>query len=112
MSDSTRDVNESAVKDYALECSKQFRAGKFKRVGADFMDEVKADVESVVRGLRTKYSAGMHPPLHIKTGECPRFATGNLMDKFEAEVNEAIARIIQGKVQAQPSVGQTLGRTR
>lgn len=110
---STRDVNESAIKDYALVCSVKFRAGKFKRVGSEFMDEVKADVEAVVRSLRTKYSAGVHAPLYTQDGQvCPKFATGNLLDKFEREVNEAVARIVQAKVQAQPSCGQTLSRTR
>lgn len=112
--DTTRLINESAIKDYALECSKRFRAGKFKRVGTDFMDEVKADVEAFVRQLRTKYTTPVHGPLYmlINGGECPKFATGNLIDKIEKEVNEAIGRIVQCKVQAQPSVGQTLGRTR
>jgi hypothetical protein len=109
---STRDVNESAIKEYALKCSAKFRAGKFKRVGSEFMDEVKADVEAVVRSLRTKYTPPIHAPLYIAEGQCPSFATGNLMAKFEAEVNEAIARIIQSKVQVQPSCGQTLSRTR
>lgn len=110
----TREINESAVKDYALECSKRFRAGKFTRVGTDFMDEVKADVEAFVRSLRTKYTTPVHGPLYMLTGseECPKFATGNLMDKIEKEVNEAIARIVQSKVQIQPTRGVTLDRTR
>jgi hypothetical protein len=111
--DNTRLVNESAIKEYALKCSAKFRAGKFKRVGSEFMDEVKADVEAAVRHLRGKYTTPVHEPLYTQDGhECPKFATGNLLDKFEREVNEAIARIVQAKVQAQPSCGQTLSRTR
>lgn len=109
-----REINESAVKDYALECSKRFRAGKFTRVGSDFMDEVKADVEAFVRSLRSKYTTPVHGPLYmlIDGGECPSFATGNLVEKVEKELNEIIARIVQSKVQAQPTRGVTLDRTR
>jgi hypothetical protein len=70
-------------------------------------------VEAAVRHLRGKYTTPVHEPLYTQDGhECPKFATGNLLDKFEREVNEAIARIVQAKVQAQPSCGQTLSRTR
>lgn len=108
----TREINESAIKDYALECSKRFRAGKFTRVGTDFMDEVKADVEAFVRSLRSKYVTPIHAPLYLTEDNCPRFATGNLMEKLEKEVNETIARIVQSKVQVQPTRGVTLDRTR
>jgi hypothetical protein len=106
-----REINESAVKDYALECSKRFRAGKFTRVGTDFLDEIKADVEAFVRSLRSKYQTPIHPPLYTSI-ECPSFATGKLMEKIAQEVNETIARIVQAKVQAQPTRGVTLDRTR
>lgn len=109
----TREVNESVIKDYALHCSIKFRAGKFKRMGTDFMDEIKADVEAFVRAMRSKYVTPIHAPLYMDDQfPCPKFATGKLMEKIENEVNQTIARIIQTKVQAQPSCGQTLGRTR
>jgi len=108
-----REINESAIKDYALECSKRFRAGKFTRVGSDFMDEIKADVEAFVRSLRTKYTTPIHAPLYMDDNyPCPSFATGKLIEKIEKEVNETIARIVQSKVQAQPTRGVTLDRTR
>lgn len=104
---SGRFLNESAIKSHALLCSKTYRAGKFTRVGADFMDEVKADVEALVRNIRNQYST-LHPALQSEAA----FATGALMDKVEVSLNGLIARLIQNKVQRQPTCGCTLGRTR
>lgn len=105
---SGRFLNEQAVRNHALACSKAYRAGRFTRVGEEFLDEVKADAEALVRELRKKY-----PTLHgaIEPGE-NKVVTGLLLDKVEAELNRAICRIIQNKVQKQPSCGVTLGRTR
>lgn len=109
----TRNLNESAIKDYALECSKRFRANKFTRVGSEFLEEIEADVESFVRAIGFKYSSGVHPPLYTQAGiDLPAFVTGNLMNKVKSRLNEAIARIVQEKVQRQPTVGKTLSRTR
>jgi len=115
-----RFLNESAIREHALACSKQFRAGKFKQVGSDFIDEVKADVEQFIRELRNKYptlhlplelgSRPEHPNGHLAIS--PRFSSGALIDKVALELNRAIGRIIQNKVQRQPSTGMTLGRTR
>ncbi len=108
-----RALNETAIRDYALECSKKFRAGLFRRVGEPFLDEVKADVEALVRGITAKYGSGPHQPLFMQDGQtCPSFATGALIEKIEKQVNEGIAKIVQAKVSAQPSCGCTLGRTR
>jgi hypothetical protein len=38
--------------------------------------------------------------------------TGALLDKIGVELNRAVCRLIQNKVQKQPSCGVTLGRTR
>jgi hypothetical protein len=105
---SGRFVNETAIKQHALNCSKQFRAGRFTRVGQDFMDEVKADVEQLVRELRKKYPLVMHEELPQDLN----FTTGALLGRVQNEVEHCIARIIQSKVQRQPSCGVTLGRTR
>ena len=105
-----RFVNESAIREHALKCSKQFRAGKFTRVGEDFMDEVKAVVAAFVRDLRVlRNNTTVHEPL--ERGEL-QFATGALMDATQDALNQYIGRIIQNKVQKQPSCGCTLSRTR
>ena len=107
---SGRFLNESAIRQHALECSRQFRAGKFTRVGQDFLDEVQADVEALVRDLRSKYPPPLHEPL--EPGENICCVTGALLDKVKTELNRAVCRLIQAKVQRQPTVGVTLSRTR
>jgi len=105
-------LNESAIREHALECSAKYRAGKFTRVGEDFINEVKADVECLVRELRNKYPT-LHPALHSDEVDVGyRFVTGLLIQKFQEELERAIGRLIQNKVQKQPTVGKTLGRTR
>ncbi len=103
-------LNESAIHDHALACSKQFRAGKFTRVGTDFQDEVRADIEAFIRELRNKWPVRLDEPL--KPGEDWSCVTGALSDKVMAALNDAIARLIQNKVKQQPSVGCTLRATR
>ena len=93
-------LNESAINEYALLCSKLYRAGKFTRVGKDFRDEVYTDVE---------YRETLHPPVTIPESG---FVKGVVLDKIKAELNLTIGRCIQSKVQRQPTVGCTLGRTR
>lgn len=107
---SLRFLNESAIREHALACSKQFRAGRFTRVGEDFMDEVKADVASFVRDLRVlRNGTTLHDPKDI--GEL-QFATGALMGAVQDALNQYIGRTVQNKVQKQPSCGCTLSRTR
>lgn len=106
---SGRYLNETAVRNHALACSKAYRAGKFTRVGSEFMDEVKADVEAMVRELRGKYANQVHPVLDMGENQV---VTGALLDKIGAELGKAIGRLIQNKVQRQPTCGVTLGRTR
>lgn len=108
----TRLLNESAIREHALRCSKTYRANKFTRVGQDFMDEVHVDIDNLVRNVRNQFPT-LHPPLHndgIEVGY--RFVTGNLIQKINGELERAIGRLIQNKVQRQPTVGKTLGRTR
>lgn len=104
---SLRYLNESAIKVHALECSRVCRAGKFTRVGQPFVDEVIADVECVVREIKSG-KATIHPPVAIES----EFVTGALLEKIRVVLNERIAKIIQNKIQAQPSLGCTAGRTR
>lgn len=106
---SMRYLNESAIRDYALGCSKKYRAGKFTRVGQEFIDEVKADVECVLRSLRAEKRQMTHAP-EDTSGE--RFVTGEMVDKLQLIFNGLVGRIIQRKVEKQPTVGKTLGRTR
>lgn len=100
-------LNESSIREHALLCSKQYRAGKFTRVGQDFIDEVQTDVECLVRNIR-----GQTQTLHPTLAPSGKFTTGALIDKIEVHLNDLIGRIIQNKVQRQPSCGCTLGRTR
>ena len=104
---SGRYLNESAIRSHALKCSQTYRAGKFTRVGEDFINEVKADTEALIRELRNKYRT-LHPELPADN----TFVTQRLSDRLMAEVNNAIGRIIQSKIQRQPSVGCTAKATR
>lgn len=105
---SGRHFNDSAIHSHALACSKACKGGKFTRVGQDFIDEVHADVEAIVRELRGKYPPQIHGPVSCDVN----FITGALMDRLQEALNGAIARMIQRKVERQPSVGKTLSRTR
>lgn len=109
---SGRFLNESAIHAYALECSASCKAGKFTRVGEDFIDEVKADVESWIRGIRQQWKNST-PFDGAPTAEEPlTFTTGALLEKIQPELNEAIGRLIKNKVWRHPTCGKTLGRTR
>ena len=105
-----RFLNESAIREHSLRCATTFRGGRFTRVGQDFLDEVSADVEAMIRELRNKYPTQIHEPL--EPAENMSCVTGALCDKFRTELNRAICRLLQNKVQRQPTVGKTLGRTR
>ena len=119
-------LNQAAIKEFALRCSKTYRAGKFTRVGSDFTEEVEADIECLLREIRNKFST-LHPALgQGQTIDAPGIAPGHtvttednvfivkgaFMARLEQIVNQAICRLIQNKVQRQPTVGVTLGRTR
>lgn len=100
-------LNQAAVKRHALVCSKQCRNGKFTRIGADFLEECEADVECIVRELRNKYAS----TVGTIVGTEEQFVTSELMDKLKEELNSAIGRLIRNKIQRQPTVGCTAGRT-
>jgi len=105
---SLRYLNESAIKHHALICALRCRP-KFTRVGQDFIDEVKADVEAFVRDLRNAANREVVPHDCIEPNE--EFLTGALIEKLKPIFNKTVARIIQSKVQRQ-TVGKTLGATR
>ena len=98
------------MKEHALKCSKEKRAGKFTRVGDDFIQELQADVEAVVRDMIVK--AFIEPSELVAPAEGAKFVTGELLAHLGEALNAAIPRMIQRKVQRQPSCGCTLGRTR
>lgn len=114
-------LNETAIREHALRCSKLYRAGKFTRVGGDFMQEVSDDVESFLRKIRNEYQT-LHPalsqnaPIDRNPGSesDPELAIikGYFLERVESELNRWLCRLIQNKVQRQPTVGVTLGRTR
>lgn len=102
--------NRSAVKDHALKCSKEKRAGKFTRVGEDFIAELEADIEVLLREPLAK--AFVDNSELVQPAEGTRFITGELLERLGESLNAAIPRMIQKKVARQPSCGCTLGRTR
>jgi hypothetical protein len=107
---SGRFLNETAIRDHALRCSARFKGNRFTRVGQDFLDEVQADVEMLVRNVRNQCPTGIFPPL--EPDENNSCVVGSLRDKVAVELNRLICRMIQTKVCKQPSCGKTLGRTR
>ena len=107
---SGRNLNETALRHHALRCSAKFKCGKFTRVGQDFLDEVAADVEALLRQLRNSHPCRVFESL--EPDEDTSCVTGLLRDKVGIELNRLICRLIQNKVQNHPSCGVTLGRTR
>lgn len=107
---SGRFLNETAIRDHALRCSARFKGNRFTRVGQDFLDEVQADVEMLIRNVRNQQVTSLFPPL--EPDEKTSCVTGALSDKVMGELNRLICRMVQNKVQRQPSCGKTLGRTR
>lgn len=112
--------NETAIKDFGLRCSKIYRAGKFTRTGQDFLDELYIDIENVLRELRNKGINTIHPALGQGQAASPTDPTpddvhlikGAFLEVLETVFNQMICRMIQTKVQKQPTVGCTLSRTR
>jgi hypothetical protein len=107
---SGRFLNESAIRAHALRCSEKFRGGRFNRVGQDFLDEVSADVEALVRNIRNQHPTQLYEPL--EPAENSSCLTGALLGKVGAALNGLVCRMIQEKVRRQPTCGKTLGRTR
>ena len=105
-----RHYNESAIHAHAIACSDAIKGGKFTRVSEEFIIEVKADVDAFLRKLsNAEWPVQIHDPVPC---EQPTFITGALTQHFQDALNIAIARLIQRKVEKQPSCGKTLSRTR
>lgn len=103
-------MNKALLKEHALECSKVCKLGKFKRVGADFIEEVEADVEAIFRELERKCPVQWPTTVEVPEGK-------HLLDlsdrtRLHEIFTNLVARIIQRKTERQPSCGQTLSRTR
>lgn len=99
-----RILNQTAIRDHALACSKQIRGGKFSRVSESFISEIQLDFEAFVRSLEAKYP----PKIHGNLPHTLKFVTGELLDKLSPLLDNAIARLIQRRVEQHPSVGFTL----
>lgn len=101
------DLIQSSLKKHALACSVAHKRGRFTRVGSDFLEEVEADVEAIVRELNAKVPLTLDA---VATEEV--FVTGAMVEKLKTAMNGVVARVIQNKIARQPSVGCTAGRTR
>lgn len=103
---SMRYLNTTAIKAHALKCSKELRAGLFQRVGQSFVNEVQAEAERLIREINAKYQPAVHAV--VAPAEGASFVTGAYLDRAQKILDDAVARIIQAKVQRHPSVGKTL----
>jgi hypothetical protein len=104
MSD-TRLTIASRVRDYALACSKANRAGKFTRVSQEFLDDIEAEVDNLIRQIETKVREPLHPE---PTGVIEYLPTSNAAQRAHFRLDQAIRKIIRNKVQSTPSCGITL----
>lgn len=98
-------INRSAVKSYALKVSKEKRAGKFKRVSAEFLNSVEANLEASIRGLvgKTNSDEDVTPD-----AEADWFINGRTLRVAEDKLNELARQIVLGKVRRHPAIGVTL----
>jgi hypothetical protein len=107
---SLRVMNRKAVKEHALRCSAANRAGKFTRVGEDFINEVQADIEARIRQLANENMPSTCAIVPVD--EAVNFVSGDSLAKLRQAFDGWVARLIQNKVQRHPSVGCTLQNTR
>lgn len=99
----------SSVKEYALACSKAHRAGKFKRVSQEFLDDIEAEVDCLIRQIESKVREPLHPdPLSPGLEKSLRVIPGYALDKAHERLEAAVRKIIRNKVQSTPSCGITL----
>lgn len=99
-----RILNASAVKEHALACAQAIRGGKFTRVSETFLNEIQMEVEALIRSFESKYPS----KTHTNVPHTLQFSTGEFFDKLQPILDNAIARLIQRKVEQHPSVGSTL----
>jgi hypothetical protein len=97
-----------SAKKHALRCSTARRAGKFTRVGNDFLDAVEASLLAELS--RIKNERWMVYPFdqvgYPETGGT--LLTPAFVKRASAILNDLAAKIIQVKVQKHPSLGSTL----
>lgn len=94
-------IKVAAVKRHSLVCAQKLRAGKFSRVGEDFLQQIEEDLESTARTLGQTVTTEVLPTEeYFLTSEGEK----HLLDN----INSHIAKIIQKRVQAHPSLGKTL----
>jgi len=94
-------LNRSAVKDFALAVVKEKRAGKFERVSKQFVQNIEAEVEALIRGI------GPADDREI-AGEWDFLNRKAVRPKVEQKLNYAIRKIILRKVCSHPTLGKTL----
>lgn len=103
-------LNESAIREHALECSKRYKNGRFTRVSEAFINEVTTEVEAIIREFHARWGNNLvFEPLSPVNGT--RFVTGAMLDKLHEALDISIAKLIQRKVERQPSMGKTIDRT-
>jgi hypothetical protein len=97
-------INVAAVRRHALACSEILRAGKFKRVGSDFLDYINTQAEIKIRQFRLNR---IDPKELLGSEE--NFLHGTVSaEKLVEQLNLFIAETIQRRVRSHPTVGQTL----
>lgn len=97
---------ESNIKKVALACSAQNRIGKFTRTSQEFVDDIEAEVDNLIRQIESKVREPLHKP--AQGVEDLRLITGLALDKCRDRLEAAVRKIIQNKVQSTPSCGCTL----
>ena len=94
-------INVSATKRHALLCSQKLRAGKFSRVGEDFIQQIEAALEGTARVLAHSVTTEILPTAEY-------FLTPAGERAVLDAVNAWIAKAVQKRVKAHPSLGKTL----
>ena len=103
---SERFIIESHAREFFLWCSKANRAGKFKRVSEESLDDVNALVDSIVRQVESKIPTPLHPL--PPTPESYRLISAYAMEQVRDRLEAAVRKVIANKVQSTPSKGITL----
>lgn len=101
-------MNNVAVKDYALKCSAEIKHGKFTRVGSDFLAEIQVEFEAIIRGIGGKITLNFP---EVTRDERPLLDLSDRTKLYDV-FTRLLTRLIQQRVEGQPSCGQTLGRTK
>jgi hypothetical protein len=96
-------IKPALVKRQALLVSSKLRAGKFNRVSQDFLDQVEADVDTLLR--RLVMESKTQDPILAPVG---KLFTPLAEDAILAFFNQRIAVIVQNRIRQHPSVGKTL----